>query len=152
MSKSKGLSACPACGGAVRRQISEHREVFGPYTVIDKSQRIATCTKCGETFVSLAEKHRFELRAAQVVLHDVAKVPGEVIRGVRKALGLKQGELAGLLDVRVETLSRYETDDAEVPRAVQLAVADLCARAELSDGSVDALKPKKTTSKTLRVA
>jgi DNA-binding XRE family transcriptional regulator len=129
-----------------------HRETFGPFVVLDDSTTAPTCQACGRSFIDLAAKQALELRAAQAVLQQVLHVPGVVLRGVRKALGLKQSELAELLDVRAETISRYESDEAPLPRAVQLAVADICARVERAHGDVNAARPLTSTSTTLRVA
>jgi transcriptional regulator with XRE-family HTH domain len=59
-----------------------------------------------------------------------------VLKFARKALGLRQNELAELLRRNVQHLSRIENDD-EVPMDLRLAVASLLQMAESPDlGSV----------------
>ena len=80
--------------------------------------------------LTLAELAGYERRAAKTVLLDVPEVEGEVLKFARKALGLKQAELAAILDVSAETISRWETSADPFKRQVQLAYAQLLDIAE----------------------
>ncbi|MBN1606310.1 MAG: helix-turn-helix domain-containing protein [Polyangiaceae bacterium] len=62
-----------------------------------------------------------ERRAAIAVPHDVRTIEGPELRDARRVLGLKQAELAHLLDVAPETVSRWETGAQAFDRSVQLA-------------------------------
>lgn len=146
------MTDCPECGGKLKDAPIAHREKFGPFVVVDDTRRGPACTTCGWSSIDLETKQSYELRAAQVVLHQVAEIPGEVLRGVRKSLGLKQTELAELLDIRPETISRYESGEQPVPRTVQLAVADICRRVEQARGDIEAARPLSSAPRTLRVA
>ena len=59
------------------------------------------------------------------VLRDLPSIRGEALRYARKAAGLRQVDLARLLDIAPETISRYETSNDAVPRAVQVAMHGL---------------------------
>lgn len=81
--------------------------------------------KDGTPAFSADDLARLELRAAITVLHDVDRIGGEELRFARKALSLRQVDLADLLDVRGETVSRWETGAEDFPRQAQLAVLAL---------------------------
>jgi DNA-binding transcriptional regulator YiaG len=75
--------------------------------------------------LSLAVLAGYERRAAALVLRDGKHVNGTVIRYARKALGLRQTELAALLQCTSETLSRWENGAQQMKRAEQLALVAL---------------------------
>lgn len=76
----------------------------------------------------------YQRRAARTILHDVDLVEPEILRYARRALELTQGELASLLGVGAETVSRWETGAKPFKRDTQLAMAGLLDEAERHDG------------------
>ena len=56
------------------------------------------------------EWERLELQAAIAILSHAESINGEELRFARKAMSLRQPDLAALLDVATETVSRWETD------------------------------------------
>lgn len=75
----------------------------------------AVCPECDEEYIDAAEVQRFELHAArQLALHGPFE--GEALRYMRKALGLPGAELAGLLGVTPESVSRWEHDKLSFDR------------------------------------
>lgn len=102
-----------------------HETQVGRFRVIDAGLAAPRALRDGTRASSADELARLELRAASTVLHDVERVTGEELRFARKALGLRQLDLAALLDVRHETVSRWETGAEEFPRQSQLAVLAL---------------------------
>jgi transcriptional regulator with XRE-family HTH domain len=66
---------------------------------------------------------------------------GHALEFVRKALGLRAAELAALLDVSAETVSRWENGHRAAERSVWNTLADLAA---------DRLAGKTTTLERLR--
>ena len=74
------------------------------------------CLACGVFVVRRSEMAAFELAVA-VRLVDTHSTSGEVLRYVRKVLGLKGKEMAGLLEVCAETVSRREQGKVPVDRA-----------------------------------
>jgi DNA-binding transcriptional regulator YiaG len=102
-----------------------HETQVGRFRVSDSGLGAPRTLKDGSPALSSDELTRLELRAAITVLHDVDRVGGEELRFSRKALSLRQLDLAELLDVRSETVSRWETGAEEFPRQAQLAVLAL---------------------------
>jgi DNA-binding transcriptional regulator YiaG len=78
----------------------------------------------GETVYTLDEvdEHQRQLAAEYV---DRGIRTGAEFKLVRKFAELSQGELAGLLDVALESVSRWETGKHEIPRAVAYALGEL---------------------------
>jgi DNA-binding transcriptional regulator YiaG len=77
-----------------------------------------------EETVSLAEAQRAELEMA-AALAESGPVVGETFVWMRKALGLQSKQLARLLDVRPETITRWETDVVPVDRAAWFTLSEL---------------------------
>jgi DNA-binding transcriptional regulator YiaG len=116
---------CPECGGKLVGRAVKHVEKVGPATVTDGTGVVSVCEACGEYDLSAEQLSGYERRAAALVLRDGAHVDGQVVRYARKALGLRQEELATLLACRGETVSRWETEAIEIPRTEQLALVAL---------------------------
>lgn len=96
---------CPKCGAELRH----HIEHVGRHSISDPTVPHRECGECGwGSEMSLQELAAFERRAARVILIDVAEPDVAVYRYARKSLGLKQSELAVLLGVAPETVSRWE--------------------------------------------
>lgn len=68
------------------------------------------------------EWERLELEAAIAVFQQAESINGDELRCARKAMGLTQPDLAALLDVATETVSRWETGADPIRRQTQLAV------------------------------
>jgi DNA-binding transcriptional regulator YiaG len=68
------------------------------------------------------ELERLELQAAIAVLSHAGSINGDELRFARKAMGLRQPDLAALLDVATETVSRWETGADPIRRQTQLAM------------------------------
>lgn len=82
------------------------------------------CRKCGEVVFDSAEVRRQErLIAAALVERGVRN--GRDFKLVRKAAGLRANELAQLLDVRPETVSRWENGDVPIPRHAAFILGEL---------------------------
>lgn len=99
---------CPVCklGRLSKRDRVERISVRG-HTF---SARLAVreCSACGEQLLAGPDLERFELRVA-VELARAGEASGEAMRFMRKAVGLQGRELAELLRVTPETVSRWET-------------------------------------------
>lgn len=120
-----GDRICPTCGALMDYTHHAHVEHVGGVKVVDKTSFAWQCSACGECDLSLEELAGYERRAAALVLRDGSGVNGGVVRDARKALGLKQADLALLLGCEPETLSRWETGSRRVPRSEQLAMVAL---------------------------
>lgn len=128
------LKQCPECGTekALVLRMYQHVTSVGGVRVVDTTTQRWQCSACGEVDLTLNAMAAYERRAAALVLRDGRHTGGAVIRFARKALGLTQAELALLLGCQPETLSRWENDKGEMPRAEQLAVVALLDGVEAS--------------------
>jgi putative zinc finger/helix-turn-helix YgiT family protein len=105
------------------------------------------CRECGEVYFDGRSLERFELRAA-VELARAGEATGEVMRFMRKAVGLKAQELAELLAVTPETVSRWETGKQPVEhRAMAVVGALVVERFEGRTSTYDNLKALKSPRK-----
>jgi DNA-binding transcriptional regulator YiaG len=71
------------------------------------------CDACGEALTDYSDLGRFELSAARW-LAEAGIRTGESFKFMRHALGLRSADLAELLGVRLETVSRWETGALKV--------------------------------------
>ena len=72
-----------------------------------------TCSDCGEIYVNAQALQRFELFVAKHLAENNQRTP-EAFRYMRKALGMRAVDLAQLIGVGSETISRYETGAREI--------------------------------------
>ncbi len=73
------------------------------------------CTKCGEVFYPSESVRSFEFGVAEI-LAKVGASSGEAFRFMRKVLGLRANELADILGVVPDTISRWEKGKRPVDR------------------------------------
>ena len=120
-------------------RMHNHVQRVGSVSVHDATAFAWQCKVCGEVDLALDELAGYERRAAALVLRDGRHVNGEVLRAARKALDLRQTDLASLLECKPETISRWETGTMSMPRAEQLALVALLDGAE--QGTMDLHAP-----------
>lgn len=120
-----------------------HIEQVGGVAVKDATSFAWQCKSCNLCDLSLEELAGYERRAAALVLRDGTRVDGNVTRDARKALGLRQVDLASLLGCEPETLSRWESGARVMPRAEQLALVALLDEVESFGGDIRELLDKK---------
>ncbi len=129
--------ACTACSAHMVRRNYKHIEKVGEkLRVTDETGQVLRCSKCDEVELSLKDLASYQRRAAAIVLRDAKKIDGSVVRYARKAMGLRQTDLADLLGSAAETVSRWETNALEMPRAEQLALVAILDGVGLYDGNV----------------
>lgn len=104
---------CFNCGKATFK----HGQV--PFTLTVADVEFATelpggqCASCSGRAIDGDAAARFELQvAAELVGRGLRS--GETFRFMRKALGMKAADLAQVMNVAAETLSRWENDQREV--------------------------------------
>lgn len=131
---------CARCGGAslAAAVVSEAMEVDGRTFVAELPA--VRCEGCGETYLDLGTLGTFEkLVAAKLV--ELGARSGAALRFMRKAIGMRAVDLADLLDVAPETLSRWENDQREVDRGALMTVGSLVLDAVRgSSATLDRLK------------
>lgn len=115
---------CPVCkaGRLTKRAIQERLAVCG-HTFSARLSALE-CSACGERLLAGPGLERFELRVA-VELGRAGESSGEAMRFMRKAIGLRALELAELLRVTPETVSRWETGKQPMDHRAMAVVAAL---------------------------
>jgi putative zinc finger/helix-turn-helix YgiT family protein len=115
--------ACPACGIALR-------EKRGTLTLPVNGEEIAVpdvphlrCPKCGEVVLTLGQGKQFRQRALEIYRGRYGLLSADEIRAIRERHGLTQAELARLLRLGGNTVSRWEAG-----RNVQTAAMDVLLR------------------------
>lgn len=135
---------CPLCNGAEleRREVAHVLNVGG--IEFHGTVEGDSCPACGEEIVGHTELKNFALLVADLMARRAERQPDRV-RFIRRALGLKGVELARLLDVTPETVSRWEhgSSDREM---------DARSFALLGAMVVDALAGRDDIRKRLEVA
>jgi DNA-binding transcriptional regulator YiaG len=123
------MKTCVKCGGNLKSAVYVHEVTVGGHKVSNGGQMAPKCVSCGEQYISAKALGRLELVAAQLVLFERRdRVNGAVVRYARKAMGLRQTDLARMLGVRAETISEWETKTDSVSVATALALHDLVSR------------------------
>ena len=122
---------CPSCGE--RRLVDATCDERVVVAGLELTGTVACqrCEACGETLVAGEALSKLELAAA-AELARLGRRSGPALRFMRKALGYRAVELAALLDVAPETLSRWETGEREVEGRA-FALVGLLARAAHDD-------------------
>ena len=115
--------ACPTCGTIMR-------SVRGKLSVSVNGEQVAVpdmphlrCPKCGEGLFSLTVARELERRGIDLYRTKYGLLSADEIRAVREHHGLTQAELAQLLRLGGNTLSRWEAG-----RNVQSAAMDVLLR------------------------
>ena len=120
------MKQCAACeDGTLKRGSAELRRTVDGVTFESKLPA-AVCKACGEAFVDAAPLERFELGIA-AELAGMGHCNPIAFRFMRKALGLSGVELAELLGVKAETISRWENGARALDRGAFALVAGLIA-------------------------
>jgi DNA-binding transcriptional regulator YiaG len=123
---------CYECGAPLVPRHHTERTKVGRYTVEDATQRVLVCSN-GHAELDLDQLAQYQRRASVVVLAEAETIGGAEIKVARKALGLTQARLAGLLGVRQETVSRWETDQDPFGRTARLALLAIVRDPEALD-------------------
>ncbi len=99
---------CAACnaGTAKPADVELRREIDGH--LFTAAVRGFRCEACGEEIYEALDIERFDAAVALALARSGAG-GGEVFRLMRKVIGLRAADLAELLGVAPETLSRWET-------------------------------------------
>jgi DNA-binding transcriptional regulator YiaG len=97
----------------------EERAVAGHTFVADLPAYV--CKSCGESVIDYATLHRFNLAIAGRIA-ELGASSGEAFKFMRKAIGMKAVDLATLLNVAPETISRWETGQRSVDRGALIVL------------------------------
>jgi putative zinc finger/helix-turn-helix YgiT family protein len=128
--------ACPRCGTTlVERRSGLKVPVNGQEVSVPFAQHLR-CPKCDEVVLRLSDARRLQEDAISVYRKKHGLLSADEIRALRERFGLTQGELAGLLHLGANTVSRWESG-----RNVQTEAMEMLLRL-LRDlpGSLDYLR------------
>ena len=108
------MSKCVMCEykGKLKKGTSVHRIQVGT-VYFDGELPASICPKCGEKYIDGPKIQRLELMVAKHLADHAQRTP-EAFRFMRKVLGMRAADLAPLVGVTAETLSRYETGAREI--------------------------------------
>ena len=143
----KKLKLCPNCSSdrLADRTLEKARAVAEHvFTVKLPAQ---ACAACGEVFIAGADVVSFDNAVALALLGAGVAHP-EALKFLRKATGLPAKEFAALLDVRPETVSRWELGKRPIDRGSYLVLRQLLlehihGRSETADYARLLAKPKR---------
>jgi|SRR5215470_3579404 len=134
--KKMSAAVCEQCGGELASRVVpdfEHAAIGLPGVVLRNAVEEIYCVRCG-TVDSVHFPNIDGLTAAIAVarVKQNTKLAGADIRFLRKALGHNQQELATLLGVRSETVSRWESNHQPIEPPTEKLLRALVA-VELSE-------------------
>ncbi len=152
---SRSTRRCPHCQSAgrwVEKVLDASREVSGHRFVAPLPAK--ECSACSHAQFDVESERRFALAVARI-LADSGLATGEAFRFMRKAIGMRATELAELLDLAPETISRWETEKRAVDRGALALMGNLVrdrldGRTTTLDG-LRALRSPRKLGATVRV-
>jgi putative zinc finger/helix-turn-helix YgiT family protein len=116
-------NACPECGTLMReKQSSLKFPVNGEEIAVAQSPHLI-CPKCHEVVLRLDDARKLRQRALEIYRQKYGLLSADDIRSIRERFGLTQAELARLLRLGANTISRWEA-----ARNVQTASMDILLR------------------------
>ncbi len=127
------MKKCPVCEKGTLKSAEQtlNDEVNGHvFTAIVMGE---ACDACGEGIVDGRDIERFELGVVRALL-DAGDDSPEVFHLARKTLGLTAVDLAGMLRVTSETISRWENGKHPID-SMALAILALLVRDALGDST-----------------
>ena len=129
-------NACPECGTSMKeKKASLKFPVNGEEIAVAESPHLI-CPKCHEVVLRFDDARKLRHRALESYRQMYGLLSADDIRSIRERFGLTQAELARLLRLGANTISRWEA-----ARNVQTASMDMLLRM-IRDvpGSVDYLR------------
>jgi YgiT-type zinc finger domain-containing protein len=120
---------CPSCGKtALFRGTTTVEQTYpaagGKVRAVVERVPAVVCRGCGESMVAGEDLGRAELIASGTVI-DAGVRSGALLSSTRRSLGLLATDLAALLGVTAETISRWENDKVAPEPAIWNVVAGL---------------------------
>jgi DNA-binding transcriptional regulator YiaG len=126
-----------------------HSTKVGRWIVKDNSTAVYQTMKDGTPVMTADEMTQLELRAAITVFAGVELVGGAELKFARKALGLKQTDLAEHLGVNAETISRWENGAESFKRPVQLAILHVLEEFQRTGAIARPIRSPKASDRVL---
>lgn len=101
--------ACPRCGTMMDERRSTLKVPVNGEEVSVPSAAHLRCPKCDEVVLRFSDSRRLQEDAIAIYRRKHALLSADEIRGIRERLGLTQSELARLLHLGANTISRWES-------------------------------------------
>ena len=131
---------CPTCK---RGRLEPWVGPVPMWGLVEVAGRGEHCPECDELLIHDTELGRIEQVAANTIATR-GITNGRELLFVRKAASLRAVDVAALLDVTPETVSRWEHDERPIPRLVAFTIGELYLRPKITRGKLETLaKPKK---------
>jgi putative zinc finger/helix-turn-helix YgiT family protein len=129
-------NACPSCGTRMIEKRATLRLPVNGEEISVPSVLHLSCPKCGEAVLRFQEAKRLHEDAIAIYRKRHGLLSADEIRAIREKFSLTQAELAALLRLGANTVSRWESG-----RNVQTAAMDMLLRL-IRDlpGSIDYLR------------
>src|SRR5262249_31692165 len=127
---------CPNCGATMKESRGRLSLPINGEEVSVPSAAHLKCPKCGEVVLRFQDAKRLHEDAIAIYRKKHGLLSADEIRSIRERFNLKQADLAGLLHLGANTVSRWESG-----RNVQTAAMDILLRL-IRDlpGSIDYLR------------
>lgn len=128
--------ACPECGSPMREKRGELKLPVNGEEITVAGATHLRCPKCREVVLRFHDARKLRQRALEIYRKKYRLLTADEIRSIRERFGLTQAELARLLRLGANTISRWEAG-----RNVQTAAMDVLLRM-IRDlpGSIDYLR------------
>lgn len=101
--------ACPRCGTMMTERRSALEVPVNGAEVSVPSAAHLRCPKCDEVVLRFADARRLQEDAIAIYRKKHGLLSADEIRGIRERFGLTQSELAHLLHLGANTISRWES-------------------------------------------
>ncbi len=138
------MTRCAFCKASKFRRVTKTSTYEFETTRVSVAVPALQCEACSERYVLADDLGEAEHAVALALVRAGVRSP-RAFRFIRKAAGLKAVEVADLLDVKPETVSRWENAANEVPRTAQLAINALLLDPDGARRALEALgKPPAT--------
>lgn len=115
--------ACPTCGTEMVERHGKLRLPVNGEEIAVPSARHLRCPKCGEIVLRFEDSRRLSEDAIALYRKKHHLLSADEIRALRERFNLKQADLAGLLRLGANTISRWESG-----RNAQTASMDILLR------------------------
>ncbi len=134
------MNRCVKCGSKGLRAVEVAETVTVGNLEFEGSVQGWSCDACGETYLAGPDVGSYEALVSRwLAEHGIGT--REAFRFMRKSLGMRAVDLAGLLGVTPETVSHWETGKHELPRnAVALLAAMVIEQADGRTDTIDRLR------------
>ena len=128
--------ACPSCGAAMKEARGRLKLPINGEEIAVPSAAHLKCPKCGEIVMRFQDAKRLHEDACEIYRRKHGLLSAEEIRAIREQFNLNQADLARLLRLGANSISRWESG-----RNVQTAAMDMLLRL-IRDlpGSIDYLR------------